>query len=128
MLRDGRSGRSSLAEGAEASSPAKRHRSCSTAQWRRDFGTATGRGQRRLGVDHEFQQVAVGVADVDAAAGEFAAVTQFDLRKSEEQQLGEWTSAFGTPQQVALRCRIVLAAAEALSDYEIAAKLRALPP
>ena len=33
-------------------------------------------------------------------------------------------SAFGTPQQVALRCRVVLAAAEGLSDYEIAAKLQ----
>jgi transposase len=38
-------------------------------------------------------------------------------------QLQEWTFAFGTPQQVALRCRIVLAAAEGLSDYEIALKL-----
>ena len=46
-----------------------------------------------------------------------------DLKESDERQLREWTSAFGTPQQVALRCRIVLAAAEGLSDYQIAAKL-----
>ena len=48
---------------------------------------------------------------------------RLDLQESDERQLREWTSAFGTPQQVALRCRIVLAAAEGLSDYEIAAQL-----
>ncbi len=48
----------------------------------------------------------------------------FDLKESDKRQLREWTTAFGTPQQVALRCRIVLAAAEGLSDYEIAAKLQ----
>jgi transposase len=46
------------------------------------------------------------------------------LKESDERQLREWTTAFGTPQQVALRCRIVLAAAEGLSDYAIAAKLQ----
>ena len=47
----------------------------------------------------------------------------FELKKADEQQLRAWTSAFGTPQQVALRCHIVLSAAEGSSDYEIAAKL-----
>jgi transposase len=47
----------------------------------------------------------------------------FELKEADEQQLRAWTSAFGTPQQVALRCHIVLSAAEGSSDYEIAAKL-----
>ncbi|MBI2820593.1 MAG: IS630 family transposase [Acidobacteria bacterium] len=47
------------------------------------------------------------------------------LKESDQQQLCQWVSAFGTPQQVALRCRIVLAAAEGQSDYEIAARLEA---
>jgi transposase len=46
----------------------------------------------------------------------------FDLNESDQRQLREWISAFGTPQQVALRCRIALAA-EGLSDYGIAAQL-----
>ena len=48
----------------------------------------------------------------------------FELKEPDKRQLCEWVSAFGTPQQVALRCRVVLAAAEGLSDYEIAAKLQ----
>jgi transposase len=48
----------------------------------------------------------------------------FELKEPDKRQLREWVSAFGIPQQVALRCRIVLAAAEGLSDYEIAAKLQ----
>jgi transposase len=47
----------------------------------------------------------------------------FGLEESDERQLREWVAAFGTPQQVAAGCRIVLSAAEGLSDYEIAAKL-----
>jgi hypothetical protein len=47
----------------------------------------------------------------------------FELTEPDKGQLREWATAFGTPQQVALRCRIVLAAAEGLSDYEVAAKL-----
>jgi transposase len=47
----------------------------------------------------------------------------FSLEESNRQQLREWVAAFGTPQQVAVRCRIVLAASEGVSDYEIAAKL-----
>jgi hypothetical protein len=48
-----------------------------------------------------------------------------NLKESDTQQLRQWSSAFGTPQQVALRCRIVLAAAEGKSDYEIAEQLNA---
>jgi transposase len=46
-----------------------------------------------------------------------------DLNESDRQQLLQWSSAFGTPQQVALRCRIALAAAEGKSADEIAARL-----
>jgi len=48
-----------------------------------------------------------------------------NLNESDTQQLRQWSSAFGTPQQVALRCRIVLAASEGKSDYAIAAELNA---
>ena len=58
----------------------------------------------------------------DAVAGK---ASRFDLSELEERQLREWTSAFGTPQQVALRCYIVLSAAEGLSDHEIATKFEA---
>ena len=39
------------------------------------------------------------------------------------EQLEQWLAAYGTPQQVALRCRIVLAAAQGGSDLSIAAGL-----
>jgi transposase len=42
------------------------------------------------------------------------------LKKADAEQLRQWVSAFGTPQQVALRSRIVLAAAEGQSDSAIA--------
>ena len=45
------------------------------------------------------------------------------LKESDKQQLLQWSSAFGTPQQVALRCRIALAAAEGESADQIAARL-----
>jgi transposase/transcriptional regulator with XRE-family HTH domain len=45
------------------------------------------------------------------------------LKAAEEQQLRQWVSAFGTPQQVVLRSRIVLAAAEGQSDNAIARSL-----
>jgi len=45
------------------------------------------------------------------------------LKEADEQQLRQWVSAFGTPQQVALRSRIVLAAAEGQSDNAIARSL-----
>jgi hypothetical protein len=41
----------------------------------------------------------------------------------EQQKLQQWTAAHGTPQQVALRCRIVLAAAAGESDVTIAKRL-----
>lgn len=49
-------------------------------------------------------------------------VSALSLSDSDKQQLQEWASAFGTPQQVVLRCRIVLAAASGQSDNAIAAK------
>lgn len=45
------------------------------------------------------------------------------LLPTERQQLQQWASAHGTPQQVVLRCRIVLAAAEGKSDVAIAEHL-----
>jgi len=45
------------------------------------------------------------------------------LQDADEQQLRQWLAAFGTPQQVALRSRIVLAAAEGDSDNAIAQQL-----
>lgn len=47
----------------------------------------------------------------------------YPLSPSDEQQLRHWISAHGTPQQVALRCRIVLAHNEGQSDSSIAAEL-----
>lgn len=47
----------------------------------------------------------------------------FSLRDSDKRQLQEWVSAFGTPQQVALRCRIVLAADQGQPDLAIAQRL-----
>ena len=43
----------------------------------------------------------------------------------EQEKLPQWTAAHGTPQQVALRCRIVLAAAAGDSDVTIAKRLSA---
>jgi DNA-binding CsgD family transcriptional regulator len=45
------------------------------------------------------------------------------LSVSERQQIQQWVAAHGTPQQVALRCRIVLAAADGQSDVAIAQQL-----
>ncbi len=45
------------------------------------------------------------------------------LSACERQQLRQWIAAHGTPQQVALRCRIVLACSEGLSDGAIAQQL-----
>jgi transposase len=52
-------------------------------------------------------------------------VSALSLSDSDKQQLQEWVSAFGTPQQVVLRCRIALAAASGQSDNAIAAMLAA---
>ena len=45
------------------------------------------------------------------------------LSETQQSQLEQWLSALGTPQQVVLRCRIVLAAADGMSEVAIAAKL-----
>ncbi|NKE73833.1 IS630 family transposase [Nitrospiraceae bacterium HYJII51-Mn-bac16s-1-B09] len=45
------------------------------------------------------------------------------LKESDLQQLRQWVSAFGTPQQVALHSRTILAAAEGQSDNRIAQRL-----
>jgi transposase len=45
------------------------------------------------------------------------------LNPSQQQQVRQWLSAPGTPQQVALRCRIVWAAAEGQSQSAIARQL-----
>jgi hypothetical protein len=45
------------------------------------------------------------------------------LPEADQQQLRHWVSAFGTPQQVALRSQIVLAAAEGQCDNAIAQQL-----
>src|SRR5450432_3714448 len=45
------------------------------------------------------------------------------LSEMEREKLQQWTAAHGTPQQVALRCRIVLAAAAGESDVAIAKQL-----
>src|SRR2546428_8941748 len=47
------------------------------------------------------------------------------LAEVERQKIQQWTAAHGTPQQVALRCRIVLAAAAGESDVAIAERLSA---
>jgi hypothetical protein len=44
------------------------------------------------------------------------------LKQAEEQQLRQWVSAFGTPQQVCLRSRIVVAAS-GQSDSAIAREM-----
>ena len=46
-----------------------------------------------------------------------------ELSPSERQQIQQWVAARGTPQQVALRCRIVLATADGQSDVAIAQQL-----
>src|SRR5947199_8448026 len=43
-----------------------------------------------------------------------------NLSAEDQAQLVRWKSTQGTPQQVALRCRLVLAAAEGYPDLEVA--------
>src|SRR6266446_4589080 len=50
------------------------------------------------------------------------------LNPSEQAQLEQWGSAHGTPQQVALRCRIILAAFAGQPNQDIAADLRVSRP
>jgi hypothetical protein len=49
--------------------------------------------------------------------------TTCQLSDVEQEKLQQWTAAHGTPQQVAMRCRIVLAAAAGESDVTIAKQL-----
>ena len=44
------------------------------------------------------------------------------LSDIDREQLSAWLRAASTPQQVALRCRLVLSAAEGMQDLEIAAE------
>ena len=46
------------------------------------------------------------------------------LSEDQEKQIQQWLAALGTPQQVALRCRIVLAAGSGETEAAIAAKLQ----
>jgi transposase len=46
------------------------------------------------------------------------------LSAAQQSQLRQWVAAHGTPQQVALRCRIVLAVAEGQSDIAMAAQFK----
>jgi transposase len=52
-----------------------------------------------------------------------ASTPALSLKDADEQQLRQWTAAFGTPQQVVLRSQIVLAAAGGASDNAIAQQL-----
>ena len=45
------------------------------------------------------------------------------LSPSEQQQIRQWIAAHGTPRQVALRCRIVPAGSQGLSDVAVAKQL-----
>ena len=45
------------------------------------------------------------------------------LTPDQQQQIRQWLTAHGTPQQVVLRCRIILAAAEGQPETTIAARL-----
>ena len=57
-----------------------------------------------------------------------APVAPLALSDSDRRQLQQWASAQGTPQQVALRCRIVLTAADGESDNAIAQQLKSNRP
>jgi transposase len=46
------------------------------------------------------------------------------LSKDQQNQIGQWLAAMGTPQQVALRCRIVLAVADGESEAAVASALQ----
>src|SRR5580693_2963221 len=51
-----------------------------------------------------------------------------NLQAAERTQLEQWESAHGTPQQVALRCRIILDAVAGEQNVAIAEKLRVSRP
>src|SRR5436309_4663391 len=50
-------------------------------------------------------------------------LSPLSLNVADQQRLEEWVAAFGTPQQVALRSQIALAAAGGEADSEIAQQL-----
>jgi transposase/transcriptional regulator with XRE-family HTH domain len=56
------------------------------------------------------------------------ALPALPLQPAQRQQLQQWTAAFGTPRQVALRSQIVLAAAEGEADNAIAQRLQISRP
>src|SRR6202789_4314684 len=49
--------------------------------------------------------------------------SRIELSSAEQQQLQQWAGAHGTPQQVVMRCKIVLASAQGHSDVAIAEEL-----
>jgi hypothetical protein len=50
--------------------------------------------------------------------------TPVTLSEPDRKELEKWINAHRTPQQVAQRCRIVLAASEGLKDKDIAGDMR----
>jgi len=50
--------------------------------------------------------------------------TPLTLSEDQQSQIEQWLAAMGTPQQVALRCRIVLASARGDSEAAIASELQ----
>jgi transposase len=52
------------------------------------------------------------------------AVTPFVVSNADREQMEQWITAMGTPQQVVLRCRIILAAAAQRGETTIAAELK----
>src|SRR5260370_16834018 len=46
-----------------------------------------------------------------------------ELSELDREKVNQWIAAHGTPQQVALRCRIVLSSADGESDVSIAKRL-----
>lgn len=62
--------------------------------------------------------------DYDRRAGMARNAVRLELSASEVAQLNGWQAAHGTAQQVALRCRLVLAAVEGKQDLAIATAFR----
>jgi transposase len=61
--------------------------------------------------------------DFDLCSSMSRKIPALTLNSAEQEQIRQWLSAHGTPQQVALRCRIILAAAEGQAESAIAAQL-----
>jgi transposase len=58
------------------------------------------------------------------SAGMWTAAAPLPLSQEQRQTLESWVRAHNTPQRVALRARIVLAAAEGLANHAVATKLK----